>query len=183
MCILYCFVSLNSILFYPCLFSLIKSWFKHFKPMVWCLIFQFTYHEHYFLMFHTSEHPFMVYCLAWWVGMLQAAFISIRLDGKKEGRNVLFNNTLNTFNTYGIRHMVKDHSDSERGNFLLPLCELFFLISIQLFYIHRLTDRIVHVTAFVEHWLEHDGFTMKDHYTMSRHSTTELHLAPRLVGG
>ena len=33
----------------------------------------------------------------------------------KEG-NVLFNNTLNTFNLwlYGVRHMVKDHSDSER---------------------------------------------------------------------
>ena len=40
--------------------------------------------------------------------------------GKK--RNVLFNNALNTFylRLYGIRHMVKDHSDSERGNPLLP---------------------------------------------------------------
>ena len=39
----------------------------------------------------------------------------------KEG-NVLFNDTLNTFyiRLYGIRHMVKDHSDSERGNPLLP---------------------------------------------------------------
>ena len=35
----------------------------------------------------------------------------------KEG-NVLFNNALNTFylQLYGVRHMVKDHSDSERGN-------------------------------------------------------------------
>ena len=34
----------------------------------------------------------------------------------KEG-NVLFNDTLNTFylQLYGIGHMVKDHSDSERG--------------------------------------------------------------------
>ena len=33
-----------------------------------------------------------------------------------------FNDTLNTFylRLYGIRHMVKDHSDSERGNLLLP---------------------------------------------------------------
>ena len=31
----------------------------------------------------------------------------------KEG-NVLFNDALNTFFTYG--YMVKDHSDSERGN-------------------------------------------------------------------
>ena len=35
----------------------------------------------------------------------------------KEG-NVLFNDALNTFlfTLYGVRHMVKDHSDSERGN-------------------------------------------------------------------
>ena len=32
--------------------------------------------------------------------------------------NVLFNDALNTFylRLYGVRHMVKDHSDSERGN-------------------------------------------------------------------
>ena len=36
--------------------------------------------------------------------------------------NVLFNDTLNTFylRLYGIRHMVKDHSDSEKGNPLPP---------------------------------------------------------------
>ena len=35
----------------------------------------------------------------------------------KEG-NVLFNDALNTFHLrlYGVAHMVKDHSDSERGN-------------------------------------------------------------------
>ena len=39
------------------------------------------------------------------------------MEGRKEG-NVLFNNTLNTFylRLYGVRHMVKDHSDSEKGN-------------------------------------------------------------------
>ena len=33
-------------------------------------------------------------------------------------RNVLFNDALNTFylRLYGVRHMVKDHSDSEKGN-------------------------------------------------------------------
>ena len=32
--------------------------------------------------------------------------------------NVLFNDALNTFylRLYGVRHMVKDNSDSERGN-------------------------------------------------------------------
>ena len=39
-------------------------------------------------------------------------------------------NALNTFYLwlYGIRHMVKDHSDSEKGN-LLPPHGLLFLIS------------------------------------------------------
>ena len=40
---------------------------------------------------------------------------------RKEG-NVLFNNALNTFylRLYGVRHMVKDHSNSEKGNPLPP---------------------------------------------------------------
>ena len=40
---------------------------------------------------------------------------------RREG-NVLFNNTLNTFylRLYGVGHMVKDHSDSERVNPLPP---------------------------------------------------------------
>ena len=39
-----------------------------------------------------------------------------------KGGNVLFNDTVNTFylQLYGVKHMVKDHSDSERGNPLLP---------------------------------------------------------------
>ena len=47
----------------------------------------------------------------------------------KEG-NVLFNDALNTFylRLYGVRHMVKDHSDNERGN-LLPPHRLLFPIS------------------------------------------------------
>ena len=41
--------------------------------------------------------------------------------GREEG-NVLFNDALNTFylRLYGVRHMVKDHSESERGNPLPP---------------------------------------------------------------
>ena len=36
---------------------------------------------------------------------------------RNEG-NVLFNDALNTFylRLYGVKHMVKDHSDSEKGN-------------------------------------------------------------------
>ena len=34
----------------------------------------------------------------------------------------IFNDALNTFHLrlYGVRHMVKDHSDSEKGNLLPP---------------------------------------------------------------
>ena len=41
---------------------------------------------------------------------------------RERERTVLFNDTLNTFylRLYGVRHMVKDHSDSEKGNLLPP---------------------------------------------------------------
>ena len=79
---------------------------------------------------------------------------------RKEG-NVLFNDALNTFylRLYGIRHMVKDHSDSERRNLLLPHGLLFPISS----NMHHPTDRITHTMAFVtpvcEHWLERDCST------------------------
>ena len=46
----------------------------------------------------------------------------IGLSRAERERNVLFNDALNTFylRLYGVRHMVKDHSDSEKGNPLLP---------------------------------------------------------------
>ena len=55
--------------------------------------------------------------------------------------------------------MVKDHSDSERGN-PLPSHRLLFPISRKVFYMHYPTDRIIHTTAFVtpvvERWLERE---------------------------
>ena len=50
---------------------------------------------------------------------------------RKEG-NVLFNDTLNTFylRLYGVGHMVKDHSDSERGNSLPPHGLIFLLYAL-----------------------------------------------------
>ena len=49
---------------------------------------------------------------------------------RKEERKFLFNDALNTFylRLYGIRHMVKDDSDSEKGN-PLPPHRLLFPIS------------------------------------------------------
>ena len=49
---------------------------------------------------------------------------------RKEG-NVLFNDALNTFylRLYGVRHIVKDHSDKEKGNPLPPLHGLLLSIN------------------------------------------------------
>ena len=60
----------------------------------------------------------------------------------KEG-NMLFNNALNTFylRLYGVKHMVKDHSDSEGRNMLLPH-ELLFPISSKGSFICIIPDRI-----------------------------------------
>ena len=71
---------------------------------------------------------------------------------------VLFNNALNTFYLwlYGIKHMVKDHSYSERANLLLPHW-LLFLISSKDSFKRTIPDRIPHTMAFVtvmEHCLD-----------------------------
>ena len=51
-------------------------------------------------------------------------------EGYRKQGNVLFNDAFNTFylRLNGVRRMVKDHSDSERGN-LLPPHRLLFPIS------------------------------------------------------
>ena len=76
----------------------------------------------------------------------------------KEG-NILFNDALNTIylRLYGIGHMVKDHSDSERGN-LLPPHGLLFPISSKGSFICTTSQTDSTYTAFVtpvvEHWLK-----------------------------
>ena len=93
-----------------------------------------------------------------------------------------FNDTLNTiyYRLYGVRHMVKDHSDSERGNPLPPL----FPISSKGSVICTIPDKIVHtmvfVTPVVEHWLEQEiaqWSTMKDRSDDPSHN--EQILLPR----
>ena len=58
-----------------------------------------------------------------------------------EGRTFLFNDALNTFylRLYGVGHMVKDHSDSERGKPLPPHGLLFPITSKGSFYMHHPT--------------------------------------------
>ena len=54
--------------------------------------------------------------------LYQLAIVTPILIGWERERNVLFNDALNTFylRLYGVRLMVKDHSDSEKGNPLPP---------------------------------------------------------------
>ena len=107
-------------------------------------------------------------------------------------RKDLFNDVLNTFYLllYGVRHMVKDHSDSERGNPLPPLHGLLFPISSKFFlYMHHPIDRIAHTTAFVtpvvKHWLEREiaqwvhreGSIRRPIAPLSNALTTQQHLA------
>ena len=65
----------------------------------------------------------------------------------KEG-NVLFNDALKTFylRLYGIRHMVKYHSDSDKGNPVLPLRGLLFTINCKGF-LYVPSHRLVYTTA------------------------------------
>ena len=85
----------------------------------------------------------------------------------KEG-NVLFNDALNTFylRLYGVRHMVKDHSDSEKVNPLPP---------------HRLLSTINSKGSFictippvVEHWLERE-IAQWVHHTKDRSDDPSHH--------
>ena len=77
----------------------------------------------------------------------------------KEGRKEMFYLTTHSthfyLRLYGIRHMVKHHSDSEKGNLLLPHRLLFPISSKGSFYMHHPTDRIAHSTAFVTPVVEH----------------------------
>ena len=94
-----------------------------------------------------------------------------------ERRKVLFNDALNIFHLrlYGIKHMVKNHSDSERGNLLSPHGLLFPISSKGSFiYMHHPTNRMTHTTAFVtldmDHWLEQEiaqWINLMTHRTMS----------------
>ena len=88
-------------------------WFVSFS------FFQFQHHIPYMICFFQFQHDIPVYDLFLSVSTPYTCilFVSFRKEG-----SVLFNDALNTFYLwlYGIGHMVKDHSDSERGNPLLP---------------------------------------------------------------
>ena len=97
---------------------------------------------------------------------------------RKEG-NVLFNDAFNTFYLwlYGVRLMVKDHSDSERGN-LLPPYRIRFPISIKSSFTcttHR-QDKHIHVvidTKKMQHISRENG--IEDTFYLTMHSTHFIH--------
>ena len=76
----------------------------------------------------------------------------IHMEGRKEMFYLMMHST---HFIYGVRHMVKDHSDSKRGNQLLPHGLLFTISSKGFFYMYNPTDRITHTRAFVIPDVEH----------------------------
>ena len=125
-----------------------------------------------------------------WVDYMSA--LSMLLWAERE-RNVLFNDTLNTFyqRLYGVIHMVKDHSDSEKGNPLPPHRLLFRLTARVLLYApsHR-QDNTYHGLCYTSRgalagmrnslmgpW----RIDPTTHRTLSERSTSELRPAPALM--
>ena len=113
------------------------------------------------------------------------AYFVISCIRRKEG-NVLFNDALNTFYLwlYGVKHMVKDHSDSEKGN-PLPPHRLLIPISSEGSFICTIPQTGQHTTAFVtpvvEHWLERE-IALWDHAMKDRSDDPSHHertLLPR----
>ena len=96
------------------------------------------------------------YFLGQWVDQHQSKHVAGSQIRKKE-RNVLFNDALNTFylRLYDVRHMVKNHSDRERGN-PLPPHRLLFPISSKGSCICTIPQTMAFVTPVVEHWLERE---------------------------
>ena len=85
------------------------------------------------------------------IGFNSEQIFRLEAHGMKEA-NVLFNNALNTFYLwlYGLEHMVKDYSDSEREKPLPPLHGLFFPISSKSYFIsHRIANVMVFVIPVV----------------------------------
>ena len=68
---------------------------------------------------HCNNRP--TTCLYLYLVSMSLFLLLLLLLLRKEG-NVLFNDTLNTFYLwlYGVGHIVKNHSDREKGNWLSP---------------------------------------------------------------
>ena len=110
---------------------------------------------------------------------------------RKEG-NILFNDALNTFylQLYGVGHMVKDHSDSERGNPLPPHGYSFRLTARVLLYAPSYRqDSTYHGLCYTSRWAlagtrnssmgpPHEWLIRWPIAPWANALTTELHLTP-----
>ena len=81
---------------------------------------------------------------------------------RERERNVLFNDALNTFYLwlYGVRHMVKDHYDSEKGN-PLPPHRLLFPINSKGSFICTITQTGEHIAQPLVHQSWRTGWNEK----------------------
>ena len=68
--------------------------------------------------------------------------------------------------------MVKENSDSERGNPLPPIHDL------EIFYVHHTTDRIAHTVAF---YYTSCGFTMRDRSDDPSHQEQKLYRSVMMI--
>ena len=82
-------------------------------------------------------------------------------QGRKEMFYLTTHSTHFILRLYGVEHMVKDHSDSERGNPLPPHRLLFPISSKGSFYMHRPTDMIAHTTRSFLHQSWSTGWNEK----------------------
>ena len=110
----------------------------------------------------------------------------------KEGRKWLFYDAFNTFylQLYGVGHMVKEHSDSERWNLLPHFMGYSFLLAAKgLLYVpshiqnstyHNLCYTSCGALAGTRNWLMGPpwGIDPAAHCILSRYFTMELHLCP-----
>ena len=100
------------------------------------------------------------------------------------GGKVLFNDALNTIwmRLYGVGHMVKDHSYSERGNPLSPIYVIVFSISSKDILYCYPTGRIANTPALftpeIAQWVHHEGSIRRPIAPWVDGLTTELYLAP-----
>ena len=79
-----------------------------------------------------------------------ATDIEVGMAGRKEMFYLTTHSKHFILRLYGVGHMVKDHSDSERGNPLPPHGLLFPINS-------TIPHRIAHTTAFVTPVMEHQS--------------------------
>ena len=96
------------------------------------------------------------------VSLLQIQLLSNKQLDLKTFVIFLFNDALNTFylRLYGVGHMVKDHSYSERGNLLLPH-GLLFPISSKGYFICTIPQTGQHIPRPLLHQLWSTGWNEK----------------------